>query len=192
MLEDVRAFAYALPDYNIAHSAEWMLVVLAFREGRLAQAWAALKNLTPVVEAKEHLTFVRQCYMLKAEALLGIAGLIDPDAEAPAERPRFPRKKPTARDIAMFLWLKPQARRLARQALEHILALDPNQRGAYYARAKIGLGLLAEAQGKTDQAIADLKDGHGHALDEGLNLIAARAEPALRRLGINPPGPARQ
>ena len=121
---------------------------------------------------------------LRAEVLLTISGLIDPRAEVPADRPTFPRKKPGLADIATFVKMKLAARRLIAEDLNRCIALDPLQHGAHFARAKIGLGLLAAKQGDTDAARRAIIAGRDSAQVEGLDTLVARAERAMDRFAL--------
>ncbi len=182
MIDEARALA----DHNILHSMEWIMALLELKSGHLAKGWRSLANYIDETKKAGNVQFVRQGAITRAEFLLTIAGLVDPAAEAPPERPVFPRKRPGIRDLALFLTLKPRALKLAERDLHRCIALDPEKHGAHFTRATIGLGLIAAARGDRETAIQHLETGHAEALSEDLDVLAMRAMRALSALGVTP------
>ncbi|MEL6642227.1 MAG: hypothetical protein AAFP98_13125, partial [Pseudomonadota bacterium] len=125
---------------------------------------------------------VRQNLITRAEVTLTVLGLIDPDSEAPPDRPKFPRSKPKLADIATFLRLKVRGKRIATEDLETYISLDPQKCGAHFARAHIGLGLIASSRKQADRARDYLEIGLHHAREEGIDVLVARAEAGLAAL----------
>jgi class 3 adenylate cyclase len=183
-LHPLRAKVWDLGDYNLIHSLDWIEAVLAFKNGNLALGWRLINLLIEDVNDKGNINLIRQAYILRSEILLTIAGLIDPDAEAPPDRPVFAKDKPGLADVMLFLRLKLTAKRRATADLKHYIAIHPVQAGAHYARAQIGLGLIAMARNDRQTAENLLRKGYEIAVAEGLLLLQARAEDGLKRLGI--------
>ncbi|MEO1293966.1 MAG: hypothetical protein AAFV62_14275, partial [Pseudomonadota bacterium] len=181
-VEALRDEASLLEDYNISDAMEWILALLALRNGELAAGWRRLVRLEPHFEARGNMNFVRQALISRAEVLLGLAGLVDPDAEAPPERPRFERKRPGLSDIAVFFGLRLVARRRAETAIRRALELDPLGRGPHYARCQIGLGLIRASRNDHAAAKGYLETGLAAAKAEGHDLLASRAMRGLSRL----------
>ena len=126
----------------------------------------------------------RQYRLLRAEVLLTIAGLVVPRAEAGVRAPPAPERpaRRGARDLLAFLWLRPRATREAERDLRCCLALEPEAAGANYARARIGLGLIAARRRDRDTARAHLEAGRDAAMADGVDLLVRRARAALERL----------
>ncbi len=179
---ELRAEAVDLLDYNLIHSGDWIRTVLEFRSGRLAAGWTLTEQLKGTFEEAGNANLVRQNLITRAEVVLTVLGLIDPDSEAPADRPKFPRGKPKLADIAMFLRLKLFGTRIAQRDLEEYVSLDPQKRGAHYARAQIGLGLIVAKRQQGDRAREHLEKGRRHARDESIEVLVARAEAGLATL----------
>ena len=180
--DQMRARATELLDYNLIHSADWIRTVLELRAGHLAVGWRMADDLIPRFEKAGNINLLRQAHIMRAEVLLTIAGLIDPDSEAPDDRPKFARAKPKLADVLTFARLKFQAKRLARRELEICVHLDPQKRGAHFARAQIGLGLIAASMRQADRAKDHLQQGLDHASAEGIAVLCARAEAGLAKL----------
>ncbi|MEL6572958.1 MAG: AAA family ATPase [Pseudomonadota bacterium] len=178
----LRAEAVELLDYNLIHSGDWIRTVLEFRTGRLAAGWRLTEQLKATFEEAGNANLVRQNLITRAEVVLTVLGLIDPDSEAPPDRPKFPRGKPKFADIAMFIRLKLFGTRIAQRDLEDYVALDPQKRGAHFARAQIGLGLIAAKRQQRDRAREHLNMGLRHARDESIEVLVARAEAGLATL----------
>jgi len=181
-VEALRDEAAMLEDYNISDAMEWVLALLELRNGELAAGWRRLAGLEPRFEARGNMNLLRQAVIARAEVLLGIAGLVDADAEAPPERPRFDRKRPGLADIATFFGLRAVARRRAETALRRGLELDPLGQGPNFARCQIGLGLIAASRNDHAAARGYLETGLAAAEAERHDLLASRAMRALSRL----------
>ncbi|MXQ09722.1 AAA family ATPase [Alphaproteobacteria bacterium GH1-50] len=169
-------------DHNLLHSMEWIGTVIEFRSGRLHAGWQRLNRLLTEVAPLGNVNVERQFRLLKAEVLLSAAGLIDPDSEAPPDRPKPHRERPEAADIITFLRIRPTALRHARTELQRCLELEREAGGAHFARAKIGLGLVALARRRRKVARDHLTAGHAAALAEGVPVLVARADRALAKL----------
>lgn len=178
----IRESVRELGDYNLIHSLDWIEVVLAVRNGNLAHGWRLLDALIDDVNAKGNINLIRQTYILRSEILMEIAGLINLENEAPRDRPTYPKEKPGLADIILFLRLKLTAKRRATADLQHYIDIHPVQAGSHYARARIGLGLIAAANGDQGAAATLLREGHAIAQDEGLDVLVKRAEMGLARL----------
>ncbi len=181
-LHPLRARVWELGDYNLIHSLDWIEVVLAVKNGNLALGWRLINALIKDVDAKGNMNLIRQTYILRSEILLAIAGLIDPDAEAPEGRPVFAKDKPGIADIALFVQLKLTAKRRAAADLKTFTTNLGGPRGAHFARAQIGLGLIALSNREHKRAETLLKEGLEIANAEGMALLMKRAEDALRKL----------
>ncbi|MEO9862684.1 hypothetical protein, partial [Yoonia sp.] len=181
-LHPLRARVWELGDYNLIHSLDWIEVVLAVKNGNLALGWRLINALIKDVDAKGNINLIRQTYILRSEILLAIAGLIDPDAEAPEGRPVFAKDKPGIADIALFVQLKLTAKRRAAADLKTFTTNLGGPRGAHFARAQIGLGLIALSNREHKRAEALLKEGLEIATAEGMALLMKRAEDALHKL----------
>ena len=179
---EMRDEAVDLLDYNLIHSGDWIRTVLEFRSGHLAAGWRMTDQLTTAFEEAGNANLVRQNLITRAEVVLTVLGLIDPDGEAPPDRPKYPRSKPKLADIATFVRLKLQGKRIATQDLQTYITLDPQQCGAHFARAQIGLGLIAGAQKQRERAREHLELGLHHAREEGIEVLIARAEAGLATL----------
>lgn len=181
-LAAMRAEAERLLDYNLIHSFDWIRAVLELRAGHLADGWQMTERMAVDFPKAGNVNLTRQNLITRAEVVLTVLGLIDPDAEAPEDRPVFPKARPGVRDIWTFLRLKAFGRGIAARDLQACCDLDPAQTGAHFARAKIGLGLLAMARGQGDRAREDLGCGLNHAREEGIEVLVARAKAALDTL----------
>lgn len=181
-VEALRAEAEAFRDYNIADSLEWTLALMDLRNGELASGWQRLGDMIPRFEEGGNQSILRQSLSLKSELLLGIAGLIDPEAEAPPERPRVDRKRPGLRDVMTFLRLKVGVLGRAEQVLQRALELDPLKRGPHFARCTIGIGLIASARRDFERAREHLERGLREAEAVENQVLANRARRALARM----------
>lgn len=180
-VEKLIAEADALEDFNISDSMRWTLALLELRHGNLALGWRLLDDLVPRLEAAGNLNILRQVLLTRGEVLLGLAGLVDPDSEAPPERPRFERKSPQLADLLAYVRLRMVARKTATAAFERCLEHDPLRRGPNFARCEIGLGLIAASRNDSARARAHLT--RGLAAAEGVHeVLASRARRALSRL----------
>ncbi len=188
-LAEVRARLQALRqisadnwDYNLVHSADWIATVLELRAGNLAAGWKMADETLAAFRKAGNVNIVRQALMMRGEVALAIAGLIDPDAEAPPGRPKPVRGKPTMADILTFLKFRLFGMRGAERDLAEAAEIDHEKRGAHYARVQIGLGLIALKRRKWDRARDHLVCGLDHARDEGVEVLVARAEAGLAAL----------
>ena len=179
MMEEARA----LQDFNIAEGMEWTRVVLELRAGNMALGWKLLDRFTGAARHDRNLNFVSQCYLARAEVLLSVAGLVDRAGEAAAAGTSARRKRPGLADIAMFLALRPTARKRAKRDYESYLDLTGSTGGPQYARCQIGLGLLAAARGQKAEAEARLSEGLVLAERFGLAALVYRARHALSTTG---------
>ncbi len=169
-------------DFNIIHSSIYTQGMLSFKQGRVAQGWRTFCDLVADAEARTNVNMIRQVRIARAEILLILSGLIDAAAETPPGRPTYPRLRPGLRDIAIFAKLRLTARRIAKEDYHRCLELDPLQYGTHFARAKIGLGLLANAKGDAKAARALIMAGYESAVAEDLTILIDRAERALSSL----------
>ena len=171
-------------DYNLIHAMHWIGAVLRLRQGRLAEGWRRLDGVLPEVTLAGNGPMERQYRLLRAEVLLTIAGLVTPRAEAGVRAPPAPEQpaRRGARDLLTYLRLRPRAMREAERDLRRCLALEPEAAGANYARARIGLGLIAARRRDRDTARAHLEAGRDAAMADGVDLLVRRARAALERL----------
>lgn len=166
-------------DYNIVASAVIIRVILEVRAGRLAHAWQVAQTYLNDTARPKNVNFPRQLHVIRAEVILTILGLIDPEAEAPPGRPKHPRAPPGLADLWLFLRLRLFGKKQAYACFEAALALDKLQEGAVFARCRIGQGLLDLSCGKRDAARQKLEEGLAEARAEGLSLLVTRSERAL-------------
>lgn len=181
-IEKALARARALPDMNIAHSYLFQLALVAFRDRRLAEGWRRLHEMYVEFTGAGNVALIRQFHFARSEVVLAILGLTDPDSEAPPERIRFPAARPGPGDIATYVWIKLTGRRLADRDFRYLLESYPEKRGSHYARACIGLGLLAVARGRIEEGRTRLLEGLEAAREEEVELLVRRAEKALAAL----------
>ncbi|MFD1343268.1 ATP-binding protein [Litorisediminicola beolgyonensis] len=167
-------------DYNLIHAMCWIAAVLHLRKGALADGWRRLNRDLPEVALAGNQPMERQFRLLKAEVLLAVAGLVEPRAseDGQAKEPR--RRGP--RDLLTFLRLRPWALRDATIELKRCLELEPEAAGANYARARIGLGLVALRRRDKATARAHLEAGRDAAMADGVDLLVRRARAALKQL----------
>lgn len=175
-----RSIRYA--DFNLVHAVTWVMTLSQFMAGRLATGWQTLDQLIADSKIAGNMNMQRQAIMLRAETQLSICGLIDPAAEAPAGRPTLPRDKPKLADLKVFALIRVFGLRRAAADYLDLIAVDPLKRGNIYARAHIGLGLIAMRRRQTAKAAAYLQEGLAQARNEGLDQLAKRAEKALGKL----------
>jgi len=174
--------AAKLRDYNLIHAYAWIHLVLELRSGGLTNAWRRANQLVADTRANQNLNLMNQSHMTRAEFCLALIGLIDPDAEAPPDRPKYPRKKSTLTDLLTFLRLKFTAKRTAERDLQACLEIDQERCGITFARAMIGLGLIAAARKQNAKAKQHLEIGLKFAKEEDAEILIRRAERALERL----------
>ncbi|SEW42818.1 Predicted ATPase [Cognatiyoonia koreensis] len=185
LLERYRAAVIGRPDYNLIHSADLSLILIAFKERRLADGWRMINQIMPEIAHSGNVNMWRQYLHLRAELLLILAGLVDPELENPTPNGPFETKKPGMRDAITFAFLRLRWKKIAERDLHKAIALDPLKCGAHFARAHIGLGLIAKSRGRTSDAIKHLETGYQSAAEEGLTLLLCRAERALSSFGIS-------
>jgi len=181
-LARIIAESRTLEDFNIAHSMEWNLALLEIKSGRLALGWRKLMDLEQEVLRAGNTNLIRQVLVAKAEVLLAVAGLIDPDAEAPPDRPTFPKARLGLADIFLAISLRLRAKRLAIRVIQSCLSYETAHHGAHFSRCEIGLGLIAASRGRRDEARTHLERGLQSARAEELDVLARRAERALENL----------
>lgn len=178
-LVEALGFQQKMQDFNLISSLQWTQAVLEFRAGNFRLGWTLLNELIQRNTGEGNLIAVRQAYAMRAEVLLSLLGLVDPDAEAPPERPAFKRKKPGIGDILTAVRARIGAKSMARHDLNRCIDLDPLKYGANFARAQIGLGLIERSRGKIDLARNHLTQGLESARAEGLEQLIRRGEAAL-------------
>ncbi len=182
-LIDLAEKGRAYTDYNIVASAEFIRTLVEFRAGHLALGWNRTNRLIETYTAEGNMIFTRQTYLIRAEIVLAVLGLIDPEAEAPSDRQKVPKARPGLADIALFARLKLQGKSLAYKDFETCKELDKQKRGIYFARCLIGQGLIDLARGHKEAASEKLTQGLNEARAEGLSVLEDRAEKGLRRVG---------
>ncbi len=181
-IEQMIAISKGLEDYNLIHAYMWVGLIFDLKNSRLTYAWSRLNQLRDAYLQKQNVNVIRQIHLTRAEFLLAVAGLIDPDAEAPPDRPKFPRPRPNLADIATFIRLKLTAKRMAIVDLQQIIDVDPEKTGVNFARAHIGLGLIAASRKQTLAAREHLETGLAIAVAEDFTLLVNRAQRALETL----------
>lgn len=184
-IRNLMAEARALQDFNIAHAMEWTLAVLEIRAGNLALGWRMLELFQRDAMQAGNINLCAQACMSKAEILLSVAGLVDPIAEAPDDRPVFARKRPGVADLVRFLALKLTARRRAADSLHAYLALPGSDEGAHEARCRISLGLIAASRGRKAEARRLLEEGLAMAEKDQHEGLAGRARRALSACSVS-------
>jgi hypothetical protein len=180
----LRDEARALRDFNIAHAMAWIATLLELKAGNLAKGWRSLTEFIEETEAAGNMNIVAQGYVTKSEVLLSIAGLLDIDAEAPPDRPVFPKKRPSLADVFTFIILKFGAKRQAEAVLKKCRGLPG---GPFESRCAIGLGILAGARGDKETAKMLLEEGRRDAEAEDLQVMVRRADRALAALQQDKP-----
>lgn len=179
-IRNLRDEARALRDFNITHAMAWTAAVLELKAGNLAAGWRTLNEFIDEAEAAGNLNLVAQGYVTKSEVLLSLAGLLDLDAEAPPDRPVFPKKWPSPVDLFAFVTLKVSAKHQAEATLKKCQNMPGEP---FQSRCLIGLGMLAAARGDQAKARALLEEGKRDAEAEDLQIMVRRAERALASLG---------
>ncbi len=169
-------------DRNIKGSMAYTDAIADLRTGALARGWRKLKALEAYVGPHGNINLLNQVHAARSEVLLTLAGLIDPTAEAPPDRPRIARRRPGVADLATFAWLRARALGLAERSIEASFALGRPDRNPHAARHRIGLGLIRMAQKKPQPARALLEEGLELAEGEGLGILARRARAALAQV----------
>lgn len=169
-------------DYNLIHSMQWVKFVMLIRYGKLADGWRLLNELVDDAYDKGNVNYTRQVLISRAEILLAIMGLTDPDSEEPPERPRFPKARPGIADVWTFARLRISAKRQAAVNLQAYFDTNPGRVGTHDARAHIGLGLIAKHNKDHVEAQKRLDMGLQIARSEGLQILIDRAEKGLKGL----------
>ena len=178
-LNAARSKALLFNDFNLIHTLTWVIVFSHFLAGHLSIGWRMLDKLISDGKIAGNMTVVRTQILSRAEFQLIICGLIDPVSEAPASRPILPKDPPKLPDLAWYAWLRLTGKRRAAADFEEVIALDPLQYGTTYARAHIGLGLIAKSRNQKQKADKHLKIGLEAAQAEGLDLLVRRAAAAM-------------
>ena len=168
-------------DRNIKGSMALTGAIADLRSGALARGWGRLKALEAWIGPRGNINLLHQVHATRCEILLALAGLIDPAAEAPPDRPPVRRKRPGVADLATFAYLRARAPVLAERSIAASFALCPPDRNPHAARHRIALGLIRLAQKKPGAARAPLEEGLALAEAEGFELLARRARGALAR-----------
>jgi len=181
-LDQFHAQVEELGDFNMIHAITWVISLSQFMAGRLAEGWETLHKLINDEKAAANVNMLRQALMSRAEIQLVLNGLIDPAAEAPASRPTLPREKPGFADFAKFAEVRLRGLRQASADYHALIDTDRLKHGNIYARAQIGLGLIALRRGQKGAASQYLNDGLAAAQDEKLGQLVTRAKTALRKL----------
>ena len=176
------AQAISNKDYNLVHTSAWVIAYGHFRAGHLSIGWRRLGQLLNEAQAAGNVNIIRQTILLRAEIQLAICGLIDPQSEAPASEPELPRDRPTLADLAVYLWVRLTGKRRADADFERVIKFDPLKYGSTYARACIGMGLIAKSRGDIQKAHAHLKVGLENAQAEALEQLIQRATRALEQM----------
>ncbi len=162
-------------DYNLVHSMEWTKAILEIKVGHLALGWKMLEKIGPVVDQAGNATFAKHLHLIRGEILLIIAGLINPSHESPRSDAQA-KPKLGLLDILTGIRLRFSARKRAAADFEYYCRNEPLQRGASYARAQIGLGIIAKSRGDKSAAQRFLDEGRALAAEESLANLVARAD----------------
>jgi class 3 adenylate cyclase len=181
-LAEIRAHVGVLGDHNLIHSMDWVAAMLAFKNGNLVLGWKLINALIDELNRRGNINILRQAYILRSEIVLSIAGLIDLGAEAPPDRPVFAKDRPGLADVLLFARLKLTAKRKATADLNRYIAIHPVRVGTHYARAQIGLGLIAMSNKDHAKARKLLIIGRDIAVIEGMPLLLKRADHALNAM----------
>ena len=168
--------ATRLGDYNIIHTMEWTRAIMEIKAGHLALGWKILHDVVPQVDQAGNLTLAKHAHLIRGEILLIIAGLIDPAQEGENKGKDIPKPKLGFRDIITGIRLRFSAKKMAAADFEFYCNNEPNRSGAGYARAQIGLGIIAKSKGQKEPATGYLVLGRDLARDENLDHLVSRAE----------------
>ncbi len=131
-------------DFTLRNAAMTNLPLALFRKGRIRQGWRAFHKVLRFNAESGHAEAKLFIHLYVAEVTLTLAGLIGPKGG--------PRPKLGAFDLAVAIWIRLNARRMARRSLRQLMARLAGRDGHFTARAEVGLGVIAWAEGKPDEA----------------------------------------